>query len=278
MDQPNLLEIRHLTVVYGATPALTDLSLAVRPGEIHALLGENGAGKTTLLKLLGGLRPGGAYTGEILLDARPLVPLTPRDILSQGIAVLPRRLSVFPALSVVENILIGHIPSGRSFLTNMPAARQQANETLQRLGVSLSLESRVSQLSEAQKRVVMLARALSTHPRLMVLDEPATSVPGAGEMSQLIRILRALAGQGLAMLYLTHSVPEAMDVGDRISVLRDGTVVDTLERIAFEQTRLMLAMMSQHPERAAGPDDAEEGTGGVFGSLRSMFDFRGRRG
>jgi ABC-type sugar transport system ATPase subunit len=277
VDLPNLLEIRQLTVAYRATPALIDLSLAVRAGEIHALLGENGAGKTTLLKLLGGLRPGGSYTGEILFDGRPLVPSTPRDSLSQGIAVLPRRLSVFPALSVVENILIGHMPSTRSFLTNTPAARQQANEVLQRLGVSLPLESRVSQLSDAQKRVVILARALSTHPRLMVLDEPATSVPGAAEMSQLIRILRTLVGQGLAVLYLTHSVLEAMDVADRISVLRDGAVVDTLERIAFEQTRLVLAMMSKHPERVAGPDDDQEGTGGLFGGLRSMFDFRGRR-
>jgi ABC-type sugar transport system ATPase subunit len=278
MDQPNLLEIRHLSLAYRAIPALIDLSLAVRPGEIHALLGENGAGKTTLLKLLGGLRPGDAYTGEIVFDGRPLAPRTPRDSLSQGVSVLPRRLSVFPALSVVENILIGHMPSSRSFLTNTTAARQQAHEILQRLGVSRPLEGRIAQLSEAQKRVVMLARALSTQPRLLVLDEPATAVPGAGEMSQLIRMLRTLAAQGVASLYLTHSVPEAMDVGDRISVLRDGTVVDTVERIAFDQTRLMLAMMSQHPERAAGPDDEDGGTGGIFGSLRSMFDLRGRRG
>ena len=277
MDQPNLLEISHLNLTYKGTPALTDLSLAVRPGEIHVLLGENGAGKTTLLRLLGGLRPGDAYSGEILLGGRPVVARSPRDSLSQGIAVLPRRLSIFPALSVVENILIGHMPSSHSFLTNTTAARQQANEIVQRLGVSLPLEKRVAQLSEAQKRVVMLARALSTQPRLMVLDEPATAVPGAGEMSQLIRILRTLAAQDVAVLYLTHSVPEAMDVGDRISVLRDGTVVETVERTAFDQTRLMLAMMSQHPERTAGPEDEDEGTGGIFGSLRSMFTFRGRR-
>ncbi len=278
MDQPNVLEIRHLDLSYAASPALTDLSLAVRPAEIHALLGENGAGKTTVLKLLGGLGPGDGFKGEILLEGRPFAGHSPRDSLSLGIAVLPRRLSVFPALSVVENILIGHMPASHSFLTNTTAARQEAQAILERLGVSLPLGSRVSELSPAQKRVVMLARAVSIDPHLLVLDEPATAVPGAGETSQLIRILRRLESQGVAVLYLTHSVAEAMDVADRISVLRDGTVVETVERTSFDQTQLMLAMMSQHPERTAGPEDAEEGTSGLFGSLRSIFDFGRRRG
>jgi ABC-type sugar transport system ATPase subunit len=270
MQQPDLLEIRHYHLAFKGIPALADLSLTVRPGEIHALLGENGAGKTTLLKLLGGLRPGAGHSGEILLEGQPLDLRTPRDALSHGISILPRRLSVFPALSVAENILIGHMPTTRAFMTDNAAARQQAAESLKRLGVSLSLESRISSLTEGQKRAVMLARAVSTHPRLLVLDEPTVSAPGPAEMGQLIRILRTLAGQGVASLYLTHSVAEAMDVGDRISVLRDGAVVETEERVAFDQTRLVLAMLSQHPERVSGPEE-EEGTTGLFGSLRNIF-------
>jgi putative multiple sugar transport system ATP-binding protein len=275
MDQPNLLEVRHFNLAYKGVSALTDLSLAVHPAEIHAVLGENGAGKTTLLKLLGGLRPGGDYSGDILFDGRPFDLTTPRAAIRQGVSIVMRRLSVFPALNVTENILIGHMPTNR-FMTDYNAARVQADESLKRLGVTLSLESKVSELTDAQQRAVMLARAVSTHPRLLVLDEPAVSAPGAGEMGQLIRILRSLAGQGMATLYLTHSVSEAMDVADRISVLRDGTIVETEDRIDFDRTRLVLAMQSHHPERVAGPEE-EGNQGGLFGSLRSLFGSPGSR-
>jgi ABC-type sugar transport system ATPase subunit len=276
MESPDVLEIEHLNMAYRGSAALSDVSLRLKAGEIQVLLGEDGAGKTTLLKILGGLVPPGAYQGEIRVDGQPVTLRTPKDSIRGRIGIVPRRPAVFAGLSMVENIVIGNWETNRSFLRNTMAARRQAEATLHRAGITLDLDGRVADLTDGQKRLVMLARSLSMGPRLLVLDEPAAFVANAGEMSQLIRILRTLAGQGLASLYLARNVREAMDVADRITILRDGSIVETVERAHFDQTALMLAMMSQHPERSAGPEE-DEAAGGLLGSLRSIFDYRGRR-
>ena len=127
-------------------------------------------------------------------------------------------------------------------------------------------------LNPAQQRQLMLVRALSTDPRLIVLDEPSAFSSGPGESAQLMRALRDLAGQNLALLYLTRRPEEAMQIGDRITILRDGAIVGSYQRAGFDLTTLVMTMRSQHPERSPGPEGGEE-SDGLFGSLRSIFGF-----
>ena len=162
-------------------------------------------------------------------------------------------------------------------LIDRQATYRQAEAALKRLEVKLDLAARVEQLDPAQKRLIVLARALNVKPRLVVLDEPAAYATGVAAMSQLLRIVRSLAGQDVATLYLTRTPAEAMQIADRITVLRDGMTADTFERAGFDATTLTVAMMSQHPERGAGVDDEAEEAGGLLGSLKSIFSFGSRR-
>ncbi len=173
MDDGNILEIEHLTKPFRNVLGLDDISLDVRPGEIHAVLGENGAGKTTLMKLLGGLYSPNSYEGVIRIAGEPVVLRNPRDVLQLGIAILPCRPAIFSGLSVAENIVLGRWQVKRTFMVSSDNARREASETLHRLGVTLDLDAQAGKLPAGQKRMVVMARALSSQPRLLVLDEPS---------------------------------------------------------------------------------------------------------
>ncbi|MCX6029388.1 MAG: ATP-binding cassette domain-containing protein [Chloroflexi bacterium] len=280
MEPSNVLEVNHLTLSFTysilscrTVTALDDVSLKVRTGEIHALLGQDGAGKTTLMKVLGGLYPAKSYRGEIVLAGRPVVLRAPDEATRHGVAIIPRRPSVFANLNVAENIVMGRLMTSRKFLIDRAANRTQAEGILRELEVTLDLDARVNQLDARHKRLVALARALSTRPRLVVLDEPAAFGVAPAETSQLIRILRLFAGQNIASLYLTRDPEEAMLIADRITVLRDGTIAGMFERVNFDKDTLTQAMLSRQPDRGPGVEDDEvnDGVGGVF----SIFRFLG---
>ncbi len=275
MDDANGLEIEHLTKPFRNVLGLDDISLDVRPGEIHAILGENGAGKTTLMKLLGGLYPPNSYDGVIRIAGEPVALRNPRDVLQLGIAILPCRPAIFSGLSVAENIVLGRWQVKRTFMVSSENARREASETLHRIGVTLDLEAQAGKLPAGQKRMVVMARALSSQPRLLVLDEPSVYAGGPAEISSTMRLLRQLAGQGMASLYLTRAPLEAAQIADRITVLRDGQTIQTVDRENSDPSALALAMMSQHPERTPGADDMQE-EGGILGSLRNLFSFGSR--
>jgi len=271
MEPPSILEVRHLRISFRSVQALTDVSLKVRMGEIHAVLGQNGAGKTTLMKILGGFYAK-AYQGEIIIAGQPVVLSRPHQAALHGIAIVSRRPGVFPNLSVAENIGVGQWTTGRAFAINRNAIRRQAEGALRELGVTLNLDDRVDELDASQRRLVAIARAVSGRPRLIILDEPAVYATAPAEISQLIRILRLLASRTIASLYLTQNPEEAMQIADRITVLRDGTVAGTFERINFDAATLAIAMTSNQPGRGAGADDDEEidGVGGILRVLRFL--------
>jgi len=272
MEQPHtLLEINHVAISFRSAVALEDVTLKAYTGEIHALLGADGAGKTTLMKILSGLYPAPSYRGEILLDGTPVTIRSPKDALQLGIAVVSRRPAVFGSLSVAENIVMGNWQFNHSLLINRQKIGQEAEATLKWMGVTLDLEARAETLDPAQKRVVALARALSIKPRLVVLDEPAAHATGVTAMSQLMRMVRLLASENITTLYLARIPAEAIQIADRITVLRDGRTVGTFDRTNFDATELSVQMMSQHPERGAGIEDEPEGPGGLFGSLRAIL-------
>ena len=266
---PLFLQINHITKTFPKVVALNDVSLAAAPGEIHAVLGEEYAGKTTLMRLLGGLYAAGSYQGEILLDGKPLAPRTPRDAIDRGVTVVPRRLEVFDHLDVAENITMGNL-AGKGFVLNRAALDRQAQQALDMIEVKLDLTAQPPQLSPAQQRVMMIARALCTHPRVIVMDEPATSLNTAEGLGGLFRVIRLLSRNEITCLYLTRKTSEVLQIADRVSVLRDGAISGVFDRLNLDLPTLTELMSSQQYRDYGHADDAEEPRG-LDRWLRSLF-------
>jgi ribose transport system ATP-binding protein len=274
MESPFLVEARHITKSFPKVTALEDASLNILPGQIHALLGENGSGKTTLMKILGGLYAAKTYEGEIVIAGKPAVFNSPQDALRHGISIVLRRVSVFEQLNVGENIVVAHWQASHKFLITQQETEQRAQETLDLLGLKLDLSLRARELNSSQKRMLMIARAVSPNPRLVILDEPAAYIRTPAELGQLFRVVRVLSAQNIACLYMTRRPAEVIQIADRVSVLRDGSMVGDFERAEFDESTLSALMASQRiGDYGDGDEDERETPGGLLGALGSLFTF-----
>ena len=209
---------------FGATQALSDVSIRLLPGEIHALVGENGAGKSTLVKLLAGVHH--PDEGEILLDGRPTVVHGPAHSRSLGIAVVHQEPSLFPDLSVAENVFMGEAPKGRLGSIRWGAMRRQARELFGELGVEFDVTASVRGISMADQQLIEIARALSIDAGLLILDEPTASL-SIHEVDRLFTIVRHTRDRGVAVLFVSHRLEEVFALCERATVLRDGRHVIT---------------------------------------------------
>ena len=218
--------------------ALDGVSLEVRPGEVHALLGENGAGKSTLLKILSGAQ--GPDDGSIELDGAAQTFAAPYEAQGKGIITIYQEFNLIPTLSVAENIMIGREP-GRSGFVNWPATMREARAALARLGLRIDPRRLVRDLSVADQQMVEIARALSVEARLIVMDEP-TAALSAAEVTRLLDLVRALKARGIGIIYVTHRLDEVMAVCDRATVLRDGRTVGTVT-VADTDVGALIRMM-----------------------------------
>jgi inositol transport system ATP-binding protein len=205
--------------------ALDDVSFAVAPGEVHALLGENGAGKSTLLKILSGAQP--PDQGTIEFAGERVAVETPHDAQRRGIVTIYQEFNLVPSLSVAENIYIGREP-GRFGFVDWGALARQGRHALEQIGLAVDPMRLVRDLSVAEQQMVEIARALSMDSRLIVMDEP-TSALSSTEVDRLHDIIRALKARGISVIYVTHRLDEVMAVCDRITVLRDGRLVGSAE-------------------------------------------------
>ncbi|WEX08374.1 sugar ABC transporter ATP-binding protein [Chelativorans sp. AA-79] len=241
-DSAPVLEMRNISKTFGAIHALKNVSLTVNAGELHALMGENGAGKSTLMKVLSG-----AYVadpgGEVLVDGKPMVTGNPKIARANGIAVIYQELSLSPNLTVAQNIFLGNEPS-RFGLVDRRAMLRAAGPILQRLGVSFSPQTQVGTLSLGERQLVEIARALSTNARIIVMDEPTTSLT-TRETEQLFEVIRNLKKERIAVIYISHRMEEIYRLADRCSVLRDGGYVGTLEREELSASRLVSMMVGR---------------------------------
>jgi ABC-type sugar transport system ATPase subunit len=262
MTAPPCLAARGISKSYGATRALDAVDFAVAHGEIHALLGENGAGKSTLVKILSGIVKPDA--GAIELDGRPIEP-SPRLSHRLGIVVVHQELSLLPNLSVAENILISDIPlrRGGAALGFVDRRRllARARESLQAMALDLDPAAPVGSLSQAERQLVEIARAQAQSPKVILFDEPTSSLP-PDQRGALFGRMRRIREAGVGVVFITHFLEEALQLSDRITVLRDGRAVRTLA--AGETTvEQLVELMSGRPAGSVFPRRAEAPAGAV---------------
>ncbi len=246
MGSESVLELEHVTKRYGETAALSDLSLCVRHGEIHGILGDNGAGKTTLLKILSGMEKSsasGAFEGVIKVNGTPVRIGSPQQAIKYGIGIVPRRPGIFTGLTVADNVVVGKQMQG--LIINQERIREQALKLMEMIGLRLDPTVKANNLTISQQRLLMIARALSLDVKVVILDEPAAFLTTPQDLSQLFRAVRSLAERDIATLYLTRRPTEAVQIADRISVLRDGEIVAEWLRTDFDETVLIRQMQSQ---------------------------------
>lgn len=243
-----ILETRRLTKSFAGVQALRGIDLAIRRGEIHALIGHNGAGKSTLVKILNGVHPAGSYGGEMLLDGEPVAFASPADARRRGIAFVPQEIQALEHLSVAENVFVGHTGLGESRIVRFAELNRRAGDLLDALGIDLDPAAPVAGLSAAERQLMMVGRALSVDPSVLMLDEPTTSLSGR-EAERLFAVLRRLHERGVTMIFITHRIPEVMAICDRATILRDGEVVAELPRAAFREEDIVAAMVGRRMER-----------------------------
>lgn len=275
MTPEPILELDGITKAYGETVALAALSLAVREGEIHGVLGDNGAGKTTLLKLLTGLLPIDSYSGAVKVQGQPTIIHSPSEAIKRGIGIVPRRPGIFTGMTIADNIVVGKEMHG--LVINQAKVRDAAVKHLDAVGLKLDPLAKANNLTASQQRLLMIARALSLETRIIVLDEPAAFLTTAHDLSQLFRALRGLSERNIATLYLTRRPAEIVQIADRISVLRDGSIVAEWQRVDFDETTMIRQMQSERIGDAGyvDHDDLNQSRGWLDG-IRNIFT--GNRG
>jgi rhamnose transport system ATP-binding protein len=219
-----ILELKKISKSFSGVEVLHEVSLAVRPGEVHALLGENGAGKSTLVKIITGVHQ--PDKGEILLNGEPVHFSDARDSRQSGIAAIYQELSLFPDLDVAENIFAGRQPVTLGGRVDWRKLYAEAGRLLESLGVQLDLKQKARTLSIAQQQMVEIARAFSINARILIMDEPTSSLT-LHEVDDLFRLVRRLREERTAIIFISHRLEELYSLADRVTVLRDGTYVDT---------------------------------------------------
>ncbi|MDH5521116.1 MAG: sugar ABC transporter ATP-binding protein, partial [Acidimicrobiia bacterium] len=237
-----ILALRNISKRFGATQALADVELNLYPGEVHALVGENGAGKSTLIKIATGIHQPDAGTME--LAGEPYRPAEPAVAQRQGVAAIYQEPSIFPDLSVAENIFIGH--QDRGLLVNRKGMERDAVEVLRRLDMDLSPTQPAGILTVAGQQAVEIAKAISLDVRVLIMDEP-TAALSAHEVNQLFRQVQRLRELGVAVLFISHRLDEVFEIADRVSVFRDGRHISSRPIAEVTKDQMVREMVGRDP-------------------------------
>ena len=253
------LKFSRITKRFPGALALQDVSFGIERGSCHALIGENGAGKSTLGRILAGIHQ--ADAGEILLEGQPIGPLSPLAARRLGIAMVHQELAFCPNLSVAENLCLGDLPQGAGGWVNRVELRQRAEAMLATIGAKLEVDRPVGSLSIGQEQLLQIAAAVGTGARLIVMDEPTSSL-SSGETRELFRLIRELTARGITLVYVSHRLEELFALCDRITVLRDGRHVATEDIAATNPARVIQQMIGrelrvQAPEHLTRSPGAE---------------------
>jgi len=241
-----LLQIENVTKKFHGVKALDEMNLELHKGEIHAICGENGAGKSTLMKVITGVHQ--PCSGNIYLKSDKVVMINPNDAYSKGIAIIYQETSLFPDLTVLENMFIGHEPTKNHFglfqSINHKEMREKAKQIFSKLDMEIDLDVEVESLGVATKQMVEIAKALTYEAEVLILDEPTAALTSK-EVNALFSIIAKLKKEGVSMLYISHRLEEIFEIADRVTVIRDGQYVATDFVANLTQSQLVTWMVGR---------------------------------
>lgn len=241
-----LLEMRGITKRYPGVLALDAVDFDLQSGEVHCLVGENGAGKSTLMKILSGAERKNA--GEIVIDGNPASIASPADAQQLGIGIIYQDFKLVPSLSVAENILLGHEPLlGRSPFVDKKRMREVSAGVIAQLGEQIDIETPVESLSVAHRQIVEIAKVITRKAHIIAMDEPSAPLT-ENELKKLFEVIRVLKKEGVGVIYISHRLEEIFEIGDRVTVLRDGKVIHTCSITEADKRSLIKWMVGRELE------------------------------
>lgn len=242
MNAP-ILEMKNITKEFPGVKALSNVSFQVAKGEIHCLVGENGAGKSTLMKILSGVYPHGTYNGEVIFNGQTQHFSRISDSEKAGIAIIYQELALIPEMTVYENIFLGHeIKTG--MLVDWNETIKQAGEMLKKVKLDINPATKVKDLGVGKQQLVEIAKALSKDVKLLILDEPTSSL-NETDSENLLSLLRDLKTQGVTSIMISHKLKEVIEIADTITVLRDGQTIATLNKNEVTEHKLIKHMVGR---------------------------------
>ena len=242
MKQNTLLEMKNITKSFPSVKALDGVSLTVRRGTVHALMGENGAGKSTLMKCLFGIHSPDA--GEIFLEGRPISFKNPKDALTSGVAMVHQELNQALKRSVADNIWLGRYPTSLGFITREGQMRRTTKEIFDSLGIDCSPDRIMSTMSVSERQMVEIAKAVSYDAKIIVLDEPTSSLNDR-EVEHLFRIIDKLKEKGCGIIYISHKMEEILRISDDVTIMRDGKHIATKPASALSIDEIIRLMVGR---------------------------------
>ena len=244
-----ILEMRDITKEFPGVKALSNVDMAVRRGEIHAICGENGAGKSTLMKVLSGVHPTGSYTGEIHFNGKLAEYSNVRDSERDGIVIIHQELALIPELSIAENIFLGNERASKSGVIDWFATRQMAAELMERVGLSEDPLTKTKDIGVGKQQLVEIAKALSKNVKLLILDEP-TAALNENDSQHLLAIMDGLRSKGVTCIMISHKLNEIEQISDSITIIRDGKSIETLrvKEDGVDENRIIRGMVGRDLE------------------------------
>ena len=247
-----ILEMKNIVKEFSGVRALDDVNLSIKRGEIHALCGENGAGKSTLMNVLSGLYSYGNYSGDIIYDGETCQFKGLRDSEEKGIVIIHQELALSPYLSIKENIFLGNEQTKHGIIDWNLTERKTEN-LLKTVGLKINPNTLVSQIGVGHQQLVEIAKAFSKNVRLLILDEP-TAALNEEESANLLELIKEFRNQGITSIIISHKLNEIVDVADRITILRDGQTIETLENEDITEERIIKGMVgrdltNRYPDR-----------------------------
>jgi len=242
VSDTNIVEMHGITMKFPGVLALDKVDFSVKPGEVMCLLGENGAGKSTLMKVLTGVYI--PNEGHMLLDGKPLVLQNTQDAYSQGISIIFQEFNLCANLTVMENIFMGNEERTSFGFVSYRKMKQKAAELFRRLNIDIDPEETVKNLGVASQQMVEIAKALSQDTKILIMDEPTSSL-AESEIRTLFSIVRDLQAKGIAVVFISHKLKEVIEISDRITVLRDGKLVRTVHAADINEDQLISMMVGR---------------------------------
>lgn len=237
-----LVEMREIEKRFPGVHALKAVQFDLRPGEVHALMGENGAGKSTLMKIMSGIYP--RDSGEMFVDGTPVTPESPRAAQDLGIGIIHQELSLMNDLTAAQNVLIGREPRRSFGRLDEPALNAKTAEIFKSLNLAMDPQTQVGTQTIARQQLIEIAKALSYNPRVLIMDEPTAALNDT-EINELFKVISKLKADGVGIVYISHRMDEIKRIADRVTILRDGAYIDTVKAADTPLSKIIQLMVGR---------------------------------